>query len=727
MRSSAGSGSHARDGSLRASGRLRRWAVGLSVLAVALALPALALAHLERPSYWPDPEPDQGVTPAAGGEVPSARSLGSAVTGQGPGQVRVVCKGPGGRFSLNRLGRSLKEARDRGGFRLRPSQDKLPVSRAKAQRMRSTNRALAEQCDYHRVQQAIFDSGNNDRVVVMPGRYREVPSRRKPTNDERCANLTQENGSGGEAPSYRYQVTCPNDQNLIYVQGRAVPNKPPPEPPRDEREGIPDEGRCVRCNLQLEGSGLEPDDVIMDAGKHYARRSPGGKPGVDDGCDFEPECSYAKDVVLRIDRADGFVGRNFLTTSSTEHGVYVEETDGYLLDKTKFFWSAEYGNLTFTSDHGLYKNCDSYGAGDAAVYPGAAPETGKDVEDRDFYPDAPRINTVVKKCDLRSSALAYSGSQGNAVRITQNEIYANTAGIVTDSISASGHPGYPPDSVVVDHNNIYSNNLDSYNGEPPFVNTVGLPIGVGIMWPGVNSSTVHHNHIFDNWRHGTMLVAVPDGATRGEPEDPSRSACEKPPPQPPEQNDPVASTSCENSYRDNDLGRPPRGFEPSRAVDKFGNPSSFRGREKNGVDFWWDEFPTNDGNCWARSNVGFDGTHRSITADPEHNPALHGKNTPGFLPEECDPRDPTWAAGIGPGDPVKEAMLANCALFYEPGDDEDDHPACDWYTTPPEPGSQAAARERREYERMARRFRRTDEAAKIRRDFRAFSTIAERR
>ncbi len=703
--------------------------VGAVVLA-ALALPALALAHLERPSYWPDPRPDKSVKPAAGGEVPDARSLESAATGRGPGQVRVVCEGRNGSRSLDLLRSSIRSARN-NGFRLRPSQEKTSLSRRQADDLMQTNRRLARQCDYKLIQQAVFDSGNDDRVVVMPGHYREGPSRREPTNDPRCADMTQDNGSGGEAPSYRYQVTCPNDQNLIYIQGRKVPKKPPPEPPREEREGIPDLGRCVRCNLQLEGSGVKPTDVVMDAGKNYAgarsrssfrRKSssdgggsrPGAKPGVANGCDFEPECAYAKDVVLRVDRADGFVGRNFLTKSSTEHGVYIEETDGYLLNKTKFFWSAEYGNLTFTSDHGVYKNCDSYGAGDAAVYPGAAPETGEDVEDKSFYPDAPRFNTVVKKCDLRSSALAYSGSQGNAVRITRNEIYANTAGIVSDSISASGHPGYPPDSISVDHNNIYSNNLDSYN-DPPFVNTVGLPIGVGMFWPGVNSSTVKKNYIFDNWRRGTMLAGVPDAATRGSPEDPSPSACRNP----------AAQTSCDDEYRDNFMGQAPRGFKPSVAVGKFDNPSSLGGGKRNGVDFWWDEFPTNEGNCW-HDNEGPNGKRSSLTADPSINP-VPGINAPGFLPEVCNPDDPTYAAGIGTGDAVKEAELVNCAVTYEPGNTAADNPVCPWFRTPPEPGSAEAAREQDASARAARDFERSDEGVRLRDRLHSLSTVAERR
>ena len=69
-----------------------RWGL-VAALTAAILLPAVAAAHVERPSYWPDPRPDRSVKPATGGKVPKARSLGSAVTGKGPGKVRVVCKG----------------------------------------------------------------------------------------------------------------------------------------------------------------------------------------------------------------------------------------------------------------------------------------------------------------------------------------------------------------------------------------------------------------------------------------------------------------------------------------------------------------------------------------------------------------------------------------------------------------------------------------------------------
>ena len=459
----------------------RAVSLGATLAAVMLALPAFALAHLERPSYWPDPGPDNSVSPPAGGKVPEARSLKSAASGAGPGDVLVVCKGTGGARSMALLRRAVRQARTQG-YRLRPSQRKVKLSKRQARRLVRINAALAEQCEYRSVQEAVFDAGNNDRVAIMPGRYTEPKSRRAAENDPRCnPSLLQRDASGDLTPSYEYQVTCPNDQNLIYVQGRAITGDPP-EPPRSDRRGIPAQelGGCLRCNLQIEGTGPKPEDVIMDAGTRYRSKRPGAKPG-----------GYAKDVVMRVDRADGFIGRNFLVRSAKEHTFYNEEVDGILLDRVKFFWGADYGHLSFTSDHNVVQNCDGFGAGDAAVYPGASPETGS--QRTDFYPDAPRPNTVIKRCDLHGSALGYSGSMGNAVRITKNNIYGNGSGISSDTISASGHIGYPADSSEIDHNFIYANNLDLYTSNPPVAPLVTVPIGTGITYAGMNDARVHHN------------------------------------------------------------------------------------------------------------------------------------------------------------------------------------------------------------------------------------------
>ncbi len=322
----------------------------MAVVLGLLALPAVAVAHLERPSYWPNPAPDRSIKPAAGGGVPELRSLKSAVSGRGAGEVRVVCQGTDGRKSLRLLRESIAAAR-KNGYRVRPSQPKLGLTRKKARKLLRQNRALAERCRYKEIQPAVWASRNNDRVVVLPGRYTEPTSRKQPINDPRCAGLTQRDSSGAETPSYRYQGTCPNDQNLVYVQGRRIPAKPPPEPPLTDRQGIPDAGACVRCNFQLEGSGVSPTDVIVDGASGYKSKRPEARP-----------TRLVKDVIIRADRADGFVAHNFTARGAVEHGIYVEETDGYLLDTVKMYWAADYGNLTFTSDHGLYTNCDAFGS-----------------------------------------------------------------------------------------------------------------------------------------------------------------------------------------------------------------------------------------------------------------------------------------------------------------------------------------------------------------------------
>src|SRR6202040_2374571 len=137
--------------------------------------------------------------------------------------------------------------------------------------------------------------------------------------------------------SHPYQFPPPNDQNLIAVLGRKPGVSPPPAPPLSDRHGIPDLGPCIRCNLQMEGSGVSPDDVTIDGGE------------VASG-DHAP-IGAVKDVGIRADRADGFVLRNVKVRHVNEHDVYVLETDGYLLDRFKTFYAGEYGVLTFVEDH----------------------------------------------------------------------------------------------------------------------------------------------------------------------------------------------------------------------------------------------------------------------------------------------------------------------------------------------------------------------------------------
>src|SRR5918998_4957376 len=110
----------------------------LIVTVLMAVVTAAAYGHVERSSYWPNPAPDTGVRPAAGGKVPKARTLGSALRAKPRGKTVVVCQ----KGSLKRAIRSIRSAR-RKGYTLRPSQGSRKLSARKARRLRKLNRAFA--------------------------------------------------------------------------------------------------------------------------------------------------------------------------------------------------------------------------------------------------------------------------------------------------------------------------------------------------------------------------------------------------------------------------------------------------------------------------------------------------------------------------------------------------------------------------------------------------------
>ncbi|TMK61681.1 MAG: hypothetical protein E6G53_15910 [Actinobacteria bacterium] len=582
-----------------------------------LAIYGTAVAHVERTAYWPDPRPDASVHPAAGGKVPKARSLASALNGRLPGRTRVVCH----KDSLSLAKASIQDAR-KHGYVMRPSQPKLHLSKGKARRLTRINRALFKRCKFHEIQPALTASRNNDRVVVMPGLYTEPESRKKPSDPPKCAPFKENGDHGSGGLSYKYQWTCPNAQSLLALMGR-LPGKGQDPPPLDNRHGIPNLGPCIRCNVQVEGSGAKPDDVIVDTGDPTHPRGPNG-------------IGSKKDVGIRADRADGFVLRNMEFRHAHEHDVYVMETDGYLLDRMKFYYAGQYGQLTFANDHGLTKNCEAIGNGDSGVYPGGAVDTGE----QRLPGTRPRQNQAITECDVHHNTLGYSGTMGNATHVYNNDFYDNSTAIATDSFYAGGHPGYPQDSAVFENNRIYSNNFNSYTPDSDVAPDVPVPVGTGILIAGGNNDKVRGNRMWDNWRRGTMLIAVPDAVS--------------------DKFDSAESTSHRNQYYDNVMGIAPGGK-----------------KKPNGLDFWWDQHPSNKDNCWYH-NIGVDGTESSITSDPARGPTP----TTG-LPSDCHnvSTGETYAA--------KGPELAGCAASIE--NNEYNTTLCPWFVTPPPPGPGSAA------------------------------------
>ena len=458
----------------------------------------------------------------------------------------------------------------------------------------------------------------------MPGLYTEPTARDAKTFDPGCERYKRNTEFGDPgALSYAYHVHCPNDQNLIAVIGRATGSGTDPDPPNWNRHGIPNIGPCVRCNLQLEGSGVSADDVIVDAGNVEAGNKGPHK--------------AKKDVAIRADRADGFVLRNITARHAKEHGIYVIETDGYLLDRFKAFYNGLYGTLTFVEDHGVQQNCETVGHPDSGIYPGAALESGvQRPEGTEF-----RYNQEIRWCDSHHNLAGYSGTDGNAVYVHDNNFYDNALGIQTDIATAAGHPGFPGDSMLVERNNIYSNNFNPYDPGSDVEAAFPFPVGTGMWIAGGNHHTVRRNFIYDNWRRGTMVFSIPDALVCGPVAENEQAGCSFT----------SSSTSHYNQQYDNVMGRAPDG----RTLP-------------NGTDFWWDSFPGNRGNCWYWNRGP-----APITSSPSP------------VPNCANGSDP--AMSIGLGNVLNEIELLSCLAAFETRNFDQETSTCPWLRSPPRPGS----------------------------------------
>jgi hypothetical protein len=472
-----------------------RWSIApLALVALAFLIPASAFGHAERPAYFPDHRL---------GKVPKYRTSGPSL---------VVCKDDSGR-RIARMGGSGKKARA----------------------ARRRNLALLRRCRYEHIQQAVNAARNNTRILVLPGVYKEEPSRRVAKEPAAC-RAERYGEEGSDAKTYQFHRDCPNGQNLIAIVGD---------------DGDSDRRCDDKCNIQIEGTGRRPQDVqIVGAGY-------GDKRG-------------AKLNVFRADRADGITFRNFLVQYSDFNNIYVLETNGFRVDRVISRWSREYGVLTFTSDNGLYDHVTAYGSGDSGIYPGSGPEG-----------HCRRYGIEVRYSESYGNTIGWSGTAGNGVYTHHSKFHHNSAGITMDSFSG-GHPGMPQDCSKWENNQVYSNNADLFNDkrdrycqntpaerrDPRKVcPTFQVPVGTGILTGGGNGNIFRNNWIYDNWRRGTMLFWVP-GELRGEDET-GQSAPNS-----------TYETSHENRYIGNHMGVRPNGR-----------------RDPNGVDFWWDE--EGGGNCWS--------------------------------------------------------------------------------------------------------------------------------
>jgi hypothetical protein len=561
----------------------RMWLVVAAAVLAAVVAGALAGAHPERPTVFPDRHV---------GGVPAYRTSGPS---------NVVCKADS-RARIKRIFKSRKRLRDK---RLK----------------------MLKRCRFHDIQAAINAAKSGYRILIMPGVYQEQPSRavavgayhQPPCADDYVVTegfvnrLPPPLGPSSNDPPVRpdrnYQVKCPNSKNLIAVIGdpRPEPHPQAPLPPQ-----------CLQlCNLQIEGMGRNPQDVLIVADRK-------------------------KLDVLRVDRANGIYLRNFTVEQSAFNGVDLVEVNGFVIKDVVARYNQDYGILTFTAVHGLYDHDIGYGNGDSGLYPGSTEKGCDPGEDGTCDQGDPgsRSGCGEPSIEIRNSlsygnAVGYSGTAGNSTYLHDNKFFDNSTGLGTDSF-VPGHPGFPQECVHWVHNEIYSNNVNLYTADrqdyctkTPFVDRPRTyvcpqfqwPVGTGIAILGGNRNLIERNFIYDNWRYGAMTLYVP-AAIRMD-LDPAHQM----------------DTGNGNQFISNYMG-----------LDPAGN------RRPNGLDFAWDG--AGQGNCWQDNTS----SGRGHTSDPASLPTCPGRSL--WLPP-----DPIFYARVSPcalWDPKVSHFPPGCDWFTTP-------------------------------------------------------------
>ena len=474
---------------------MHRRLCGLVTLAVLAITPAAALGHAERATHFVDHDK---------GSVPVPRSKGPSL---------VVCKSDSARLIRQSWkGRGPKNTRQR----------------------RLALRVL-KRCHYRNIQTAVNRAKSGYRILVMPGTYREEPSRAIPVKDPKCAGDEYWEASGdnhqadGRVPTYLHQVVCPNARNLVAIIGDSIKD--------------PDRECDQRCNLQIQGMGRRARDTVLEGDR------------------LKPD-------VIRADRADGFQLLNMTIEQGAYNDVDVVETNGFRLSKLVTRWASHYGILTFTDDNGIYENIEAYGSGDSGVYPGSGPE----LHCRSYGIEMRNVNSY-------GNTLGSSGTAGNGTWTHDSHLHDNGAGVANDSF-APGHPGMPQDCSKWTNNDIHSNNVNyfhddrmAYCNSTPFEKrrkeivcpVFEVVVGVGFMLYGVNDNVISDNHVYDQHRNGVRLYAVPAPA-RGE-YDPAK----------------LYDTSHGNHFVHNWFGVRPDGRRDANGVDVYWDEQGLRNCWENNI------------------------------------------------------------------------------------------------------------------------------------------------
>ncbi len=189
---------------------------------------------------------------------------------------------------------------------------------------------------------------------------------------------------------------------------------------------------------------------------------------------------------------DGFKARHYRA-----NGFFFTNLNGYTMNHLVAQQTGVYGLYAFNTIGGRILNSEAYYVNDGAFYIGQTPPQDKPKQ------------TLVRNVEGWGSPIGFSATNMRYVTITKSRFYNNAVGIVPNALDSEK---FPPDehNVIVD-NDIFWNNLNFHEGDPPFEpreeGTAALvPIGTGILLLGGRDHRIEDNRIYGNFLGGIAAI-----------------------------------------------------------------------------------------------------------------------------------------------------------------------------------------------------------------------------
>jgi len=180
------------------------------------------------------------------------------------------------------------------------------------------------------------------------------------------------------------------------------------------------------------------------------------------------------------DELQGFYIRGFTVKDFPGNGIQTRFVNGFKIIRNESAANLHNGIYPTISANGLVQNNVSYGATDTAMWVAASE------------------NVRVIGNELYGSPIGLEVNVSLNIEVTHNDIHDNTVGIGLFHPNTAGND--PIDVMgnwVVEHNNVYDNNLFP-NPAPPGSFQGDLPPGVGILVLGVSDNVVAKNTVENN-------------------------------------------------------------------------------------------------------------------------------------------------------------------------------------------------------------------------------------